>query len=132
MIAFIYMALGLLLGYTLAVGSFLVATMGIASAAPAFAVREYRIATGYKLLQSALWLGCTFLGGLAAALLVGDFYPVIEAVLLAAELIAVLWMNTWEARQRGLPHQILMSVMTVAGVTLGFLLAYVLLKPVAG
>ena len=132
MIAFIYMAGGLLLGYTLAVGSFLVVTLGIASAAPAFTVREYRIRTGYKLLQDILWLGCTFLGGLAAATLVGEFYPIIVDILLTAGLIAVLWRNAWEARQRGLPHQILMSVMTAAGVLLGFVLANeLLLKPPA-
>ena len=132
MIAFIYMAGGLLLGYTLAVGSFLVVTLGIASAAPAFAVREYRIRTRYKLLQDVLWLGCTFFAGFAAAALVGEFYPVIVDLLLTAGLVAVLWMNAWEARQRGLPHQILMSMVTAAGVATGFILAYeLLMKPSA-
>ncbi len=124
MIAAIYMAGGLLVGYTIIVASFMVATMGLASAAPTFAVQGYCIRKSYKILQAFLWLLCTFAGAFTAALLLGEIYPVISALLLAAGLIVVLWRNTWEARQRGLPHQILMSAMSVAGVVLGFVAAY--------
>jgi hypothetical protein len=124
------MAGGLLVGYTIVIACFLVATMGIASAAPNFAVEQYRIRNAYKLVQALLWLVCTFAGAFAAALLIDGIYPVISASLLAAGLIAVLWRNSWEARQRGLPHQLLMSAMSAAGVALGFVTAYELfLKP---
>lgn len=124
MIEAAYIAGGLLLGYSVSVAMFLVATLGLASAAPAFAVRGYRLRTGYKLLQQVLWMGCTFAGGFAAALVVGDIYTLGAAALLAAVLIAVLWKNSWEARQRGLAHQLLMSMATVTGVGLGFVMAH--------
>jgi hypothetical protein len=41
---------------------------------------------------------------------------------LAAILVAVLWRNVWEMRQRGLGHQLVMSVGSVAGVALGFMI----------
>jgi hypothetical protein len=32
----------------------------------------------------------------------------------------MLWINTWEARQRGIAHQLLMSVVSLLGVAAGF------------
>lgn len=119
-----YIAGGLLVGYSVAVAIFLVVTLGLASAAPRFAVQEYRLRTGYKLLQEILWTGCTSLGGFAAALVVGGIYTLGAAALLSALLIAVLWKNSWEARQRGLAHQLLMSMATVTGVGFGFVMAH--------
>jgi hypothetical protein len=49
-------------------------------------------------------------------------YPWLSATLLAVILILVLWTNTWEMRQRGLANQLLMSVMSIAGVATGFVL----------
>ena len=125
-----YIALGVFLGYTITVSMFLVATIGIASGVPRFAVHEYRITTRYKLLQDLLWLGCTAVGSFGAAVLAGPSNLIEAACVLAATLLFVLWRNTWEVRERGLPHQILLSVVTAAGITLGSVLAYqVLFKP---
>lgn len=119
-----YIAAGLVLGYSVCVAMFLISTLGVASAAPDFAVREYRLRSGYKLLQEVLWMGCTLVGGFAAALIVGGNYPLGAALLLSGLFITVLWKNAWEARQRGLAHQLLMSIATVTGVMLGFVLAH--------
>jgi hypothetical protein len=43
-------------------------------------------------------------------------------VLLVGILNAVLWLNAWEMRQRGLGHQISMSIASAAGVAVGFML----------
>ena len=48
--------------------------------------------------------------------------------LLAASLIGMLWFNTWEARQRGMAHQILMSLVSILGVVGGYWLANHFLK----
>jgi len=39
-----------------------------------------------------------------------------------AILVGVLWMNAWEMRQRGLGHQLAMSLVSAAGVAVGFLI----------
>ena len=48
--------------------------------------------------------------------------PWFSGALLAGAMILVLWTNAWEMRQRGAVHQILMSLMSVAGVAGGYVL----------
>jgi|ERR1700677_826176 hypothetical protein len=122
MIPGVLIAIGLALGYTVTVGLAMVATLAITAASPAFVVREYRIRQRYKLIQELLWLACATAGGYATARVTGTVYPWLSATLLAVILILVLWTNTWEMRQRGLANQLLMSVMSIAGVATGFVL----------
>ena len=42
--------------------------------------------------------------------------------MLVVILIGVLWSNTWEVAQRGLGHQVMMTIATVAGVGAGLVL----------
>jgi hypothetical protein len=122
MIPGVLIAVGLAVGYTVTVGLAMVATFALTAASPAFVVREYRIRQRYKLVQELLWLACATAGGYATATVTGTVYPWLSAILLAVMLILVLWTNTWEMRQRGLANQLLMSVMSIAGVATGFVL----------
>jgi hypothetical protein len=117
-----YIALALALGYAVTVGLSMAATFGITAASPAFVTRDHRILPRYKYAQDAVWLLCATAGGYAAALVNGPMYSWIVGPGLAAILVAILWLNAWEMRQRGLGHQILMSLAAAAGVTVGFLL----------
>jgi hypothetical protein len=117
-----YIALALFLGYLVTVGLAMAATFGITAASPSFVSKDYRIRTRYKYAQSALWLVCTTAGGYVAALVIGQSNPWTVGIGLVAILISVLWMNAWEMRQRGLGHQISMSLASIAGVAMGFLL----------
>jgi hypothetical protein len=122
MVAGIHIAAAVLVGYGVAVGCLLLATFALTSASPRMVLQEHRITNRYKWVQSLLWLGCSALGGfVACAVAVGRNSLVVEA-LLAAALISILWINTWEARQRGIAHQLLMSVVPLLGVAAGFTL----------
>ena len=74
------------------------------------------------LRAAAVWLLCATAGGYSASLVNGQTYSWIVAPALSAILIAILWINAWEMRQRGLGHQIVMSFAAIAGVTAGFFL----------
>jgi hypothetical protein len=117
-----YVILALALGYAVTVALTIAATFGIATAFPAFAAKDHRIRARYKYAQDAVWLLCTAAGGYSAALVNGRTYSWIVAPGLSAILIAILWINAWEMRQRGLGHQIVMSFAAIAGVTMGFFL----------
>jgi len=113
----------LLLGYVFAVGCMLAATFGLTSASPEFVVRDYRLTTGYKRLQALIWLVCVTGGALLTYLVEQGAYPLMVGILLSLVFIAMLWRNSWEARQRGMVHQILMSLVSVLGVIAGYGLA---------
>lgn len=98
------------------------ATFAITAASPAFAAREHRIRRTYKLVQELLWLECATAGGFVAAAVSGATMPWFSGALLAGIMILVLWTNTWEMRQRGAVHQVLMSLMSAAGVAAGYIL----------
>jgi hypothetical protein len=117
-----------LLGYGMAVGCSLVATFGLASASPEFVAREYRITKAYKRVQSLIWLVCTTAGGFVTCAVAQGTREWAVGSMLAAGLIAMLWLNTWEARQRGMAHQILMSLVSIVGVIAGYSLANHFLK----
>ena len=114
---------GLALGYVLVVAGSLAGTIAIASAAPRFVVHDHHLRPGYKLLHEALWMVLSAGGGFAAASVAGPWmFAWMAGAALAAALILMLWTNSWEARQRGLPHQILITLLTCAGVAAGVFL----------
>ncbi len=125
MVSMTVTALSLALGYLLTVGCSLLATFAIGSVAPEFVSEGHRITNGYKRIYALVWLGCAAIGAFSAvaAASVGTVGPWVVGVGLAALLIGVMWVNTWEARQRGLAHQILLSLTTVIGVAAGGWLA---------
>jgi hypothetical protein len=117
-----YIALALFLGYLVTVGLSMAATFGITAASRSFVSKNYRIRTRYKYAQDTVWLICATAGGYVAALVNGRSYPWVVGPGLVVILVGVLWMNAWEMRQRGLGHQLAMSIVSAAGVTVGFLL----------
>jgi len=123
MITCTFLVLALVLGYLVTAGLSMAATFGVTAALPELAVRNYRITPKYKFIQGGIWLVCTTVGGYLTALVLGkDHSPWIGGIALTVILIGVLWMNVWEMRQRGVGHQILMSIATAVGVTTGFFL----------
>jgi hypothetical protein len=122
MLSIIWITGALLAGYLVAVLLSLVVTLGIGSAFPGSVVENYHVRSGYKLLQDGIWLVCATAAGYVTALVADGKPPLLVGGLLAGILVGVLWANSWESRQRGMAHQILISVASVAGVTIGFLL----------
>jgi hypothetical protein len=122
MVTLSYIVLALFLGYSVTVGLSMVATFGITAASRSFVSKNYRIQPGYKWVQDGVWLLCATAGGYASALVTGRSHAWLVGGALATILVGVLWLNAWEMRQRGLGHQISMSVASAAGVTAGFLL----------
>jgi hypothetical protein len=117
-----YIALALFLGYLVAVCLWMAATFGITAVSRSFVSKDDRIRTRYKYAQEAVWLVCATAGGYVAAIVNGQAHPWVVGGGLVAILIGVLWMNAWEMRQRGLGHQISMSIVSAGGVAMGFLL----------
>jgi hypothetical protein len=122
MITASYVAFALFLGYVVAVGLSMAATFGITAASRGFVEKDSRITREYKYLQDGVWLLCSLAGGYVASLVNGHSHVLVVAAGLAVVLIGVLWMNAWEMRQRGIGHQISMSIASVVGVTMGFML----------
>ena len=120
MIGYALLGLSVLAGYCVTVLCALVGTMGLASAAPRFVIADHRVRGSYKLTHEAMWLLCVVLGGLVTARVGMGMSQWRQEVALAGALLVMLWRNTWEARQRGTAHQILISLLTVAGVLIGF------------
>jgi hypothetical protein len=117
-----YTALALFLGYAVTVALSMAVTFGITAVSPGFVAKNNRINRGYKYAQDAVWLVCTIAGGYVASLVHGESHAWVVGSGLVAILVAVLWMNVWEMRQRGLGHQLLMSAGSAAGVAVGFML----------
>ncbi len=117
-----FLALALFLGYAVTIGLSMAATFGISAASRSFVAENYRIRRRYKVVQDVVWLVCTTAGGYVAALVIGLTHPWLGGVGLVAILIGVLWVNAWEMRQRGTEHQIVMSLVTAAGVAVGFMI----------
>ena len=124
MISYAIIGLAILVGYMVTVTTALVATIGIASGAPAFVVRDYRVRPGYKWLHETIWFVCATLGGFVASMAGMGVYVWKAELGLSAALLLMLWRNTWEARQRGTAHQILISLLTVAGFFTGYALQH--------
>ena len=96
--------------------------MGIASASPRFVVANYRVRSSYKVTHELMWFFCVLIGGFVTARVGMGMSQWRQELGLSGVLLLMLWRNTWEARQRGTAHQILISLLTVAGVMAGFVL----------
>lgn len=120
MITATILAFALVLGYVVTVGFYFLLTLGIASRLPHLMVENFRLRGGYQIVNALVWLLCSAMGGFAAAVAGRAVLPWTVGSLLATGLIAVLWKNSWEARQRGLPYQMLMTVLTVIGLAAGY------------
>jgi len=116
-----FILFALALGYAVAVGLLMLATFGITKAAPAFVVKDHLLKARYRFLQELVWLICVAVGSYASAwVAVLTTHPWLVAVALISVLLVMLWSNTWEMAQRGLGHQVAMSLTTVIGVSIGF------------
>ena len=128
MITVVLMAVALLAGYLLTMLCSLAMTFALGSASPSFVTQNFRITAGYKRVQALIWLFCVMAGAFVACAVARVTYPLFVATVFAALLIGLLWFNTWEARQRGMAHQILMSVVSLLGSAAGYGAAVRLLK----
>ena len=116
-----FILFALALGYAVAVGLLMLATFGITKAAPAFVVKDHMLKPGYRFLHELVWLICAAVGGYASSwVAVLTTHPWFVAVTLISVLLVILWTNTWEMAQHGLGHQMVMSIVTIAGVCIGF------------
>jgi hypothetical protein len=120
MISLALIAVALLAGYLLTLICSLTATFALASASPSFVTQNFRITPGYKRVQALIWLLSVMAGAFVACAVARATYPIFVAVVFAALLVGLLWFNTWEARQRGMAHQILMSVASLLGAAGGY------------
>ena len=130
MISAIFIAMALVAGWLVTVAIAATVTMAVGAAAPWFVVTDYHtVRFRFKTMEVLVWLAAATIAGFIAKWIVAEMYPWTAAALLAGVMIAVLWKNSWEARQRGLAMQILMTVASVAGVVMGFALKTKLTKP---
>ena len=67
--------IALVAGYAVTVGLYLLLTLGIASASPAFVAENFRLRNRYKLVNDLVWLLCTMTGSFATALVGGAILP---------------------------------------------------------
>lgn len=123
MITGTFTVIALVIGYVVAVGLSMAATFGIAKSVPGLVAADHVLKPGYRITQEFIWLLCVTVGAYFAAWMTQfSMRPMAVAALLATALVAILWINTWEAAQRGMAHQIIMSLISVAGVCAGFAL----------
>jgi hypothetical protein len=116
--------LAVVLGYLIAAACLLGATLAIGSAAPHFVEEKHCLRGPYKLAYAAIWVLCAAAGGYATAWIGDRSWAWAEGLAILAMLTAVLWKSPWEARQRGLAHQILLTALTPVGVMLGYSLRF--------
>ncbi len=116
------MAAALAVGYTACVAISMVATFAVAAAVPKFVEADNLVRNGYKLVHEGIWLVGAGVAGYLAALVVNGIHTMLTEAALAGALIWILWSNSWEARQRGMAHQILITAFTVLGVAGGYVL----------
>jgi lipoprotein signal peptidase len=119
MISGIFLVIAILLGYGTTVTLFAAATFGITSISRDLVEKEFRIREAYKWLQDGLWLPCTMAGGFVASLAGRQLSRWTVGGALVIVLVVVLWINLWERRQRGIAHQLAMTLITGGGVFLG-------------
>ena len=120
MIGYAVLGLSVLAGYCVTIACALMSTMSLASAVPRFVIANHRVRSSYKLTHETMWFCCVVLGGFVTAKVGSGMPQWWEEVALAGILLLMLWRNTWEARQRGTVHQLLISLLTVGGVMAGF------------
>jgi hypothetical protein len=122
MMTVIFLSIALLLGYATTVILSMAATFAITSTSKNFVVKDFKIRRRYKLLQDLLWLPCAIAGGYVASWVGSGLSQWMTGGAFVAVLVGVLWLNAWEMRQRGVSHQIVMTLMSVAGVVIGFMI----------
>ncbi len=118
----VMMALGVTGGYLVTVLISMILTFALTMALPKFVEADHLVRNGYKLVHEGFWLLCAAAGGYVTALVVRGIHPMLTEALLVGALIWILWDNSWEARQRGTAHQVLITAFTVIGVAGGYLL----------
>ena len=116
------MVLGVVAGYVVVVATSLLGTLALSMSFPKFAVSNHRIRSQYKLVHELIWMTCTITGAYVTAMIAKAVHPYLTELALTAALIGILWWNSWEAKQRGIAHQILITILTVVGVSAGYLL----------
>lgn len=120
----VMMAVALAVGYAVTIALSMVLTFAVTMAMPKFVASGHLIRNGYKLVHEMLWLLGAATGGYVAALVGRGIHPFLTEAALAAALIWVLWDNSWEARQRGMAHQVLITAFTIIGVAAGYTLQH--------
>ncbi len=118
----VMMALGVAGGYLVTVLISMILTFAMTMALPKFVEADHLVRNGYKLVHEGFWLVCAGTGGYVAAMVVNGIHPILTEALLVGALLWILWDNSWEARQRGTAHQVLITAFTVIGVAGGYLL----------
>lgn len=124
MMTVIFAGIALFLGYAVTVGLTLATTFAISSTSHDFVLRDYRIRRRFKFTQDALWLLYSIAGGYVTTWVASQNHPLVASAALAALLITVLWRNTREMRERGIPHQLVMTILSIAGVAIGYILRF--------
>lgn len=122
MIELVVIGIALGAGYIATVAFWLVAVFGVTSAMPAFVVQDHYLRNSYKIAQEFIWLLAAALGGYVTASVSGAAHALLMGAALAGMLIYVLWFNRWEMRQRGMAHQLVISLISPAGVAAGYFL----------
>ena len=122
MVNLIITLLAALAGYVTTVLCVWSGTMTLTASAPQVVVADHRLRPGYKMLHQLLWFFCVLIGAFVTARVGMHTNQKQQEAALSAALLFVLWRNTWEARQRGVASQVLMSILTLAGVAAGFAL----------
>jgi hypothetical protein len=112
----------LIVAYAIVVALTALSTFAIVSLKPGLAVEDLRLRTGYNLLQDLFWLSFSALGGYVVTAGTTEASPRLAAALLVVLLLAVIWTNKAEARQRGMIHMLLASACIMAGVAGGYTL----------
>ncbi len=118
----VMMAGAIAAGYAVTVVISMILTFAVAIALPRFVEADHLIRNGYKLVHEGFWLVAAVAGGYTTSLIVKGIHPLVTEAALLAALIWILWDNSWEARQRGMAHQVLITALTVLGVAGGYVL----------
>ncbi len=119
----VMMGLGLAAGYLVTVAISMVLTFAVTMALPKFVEADFLIRNRYKIVHELFWLLGAAVGGYTTAMVVKGIHPQVTEMVLIGCLLWVLWDNSWEARQRGMAHQVLITTFTVVGVAGGYVLA---------
>lgn len=122
MITVIFLSIALLFGYATTVILSMATTFAITLTSKNFVVKDFKIRRRYNLVQDLLWLPCVIPGAYVTSWVGSALSQWMTGATLIAVLVGVLWANAWERRQRGIPHQIVMTLMSVAGVVIGFMI----------
>jgi hypothetical protein len=124
MMTIIFVTISLVPGYAAAVVLFMGVVFGVTSLKPGFVAKDFRIRKRYKVVEIVVWPLCSAVAGYLTAAIAGVSFAWIAVPVLAVTMIVVLWMNTWEMRQRGFIPQTLMSIGSIAGVAAGYFLRF--------